>query len=887
LISVHLWLKLCINPLLTVSLQKTLCYNEMKLRHQQENRVKNRLRILALVLLLALTLGVTAPRAQAAQPPSPMPAEQTASGRLLVGFLNKAALQAFTPPEGASVDASSKKRLAKINALLLLVPAGQEDEYRSQLIAEADVLFAEPDYLVETAETDPNDEYYPADPLNPSVPLEQYGPIQMNARQAWDVTTGSSSVILAIVDSGIDSGHPEFSGRLLPGYDFIQNDSTPQDDCGHGTHVAGSAAATGNNSIGIAGIDWQSRVLPVRVLGKSGTKCTGWTSDVAEGIVWAVEQGADVINLSLGLTGSSRLLEYATYYAYQHDVAVIAAAGNNNTAVLYPAAYPWVLAVGATQQNGTRASFSNYGAQLDVMAPGVDILSTTPRSGTLLSSLTNSYGVLDGTSMAAGHVAGAASLLAADSDFDAPDKIYEALTNTASEYPTHTNQFGYGIVDIYAALAFSPSEPAPHPSSDVEYDALLSTRCTNVNYLWRQIPSSALADAYSSATGSGYFFMPERHSFQTFSFPAGFSFEFGGAATPFTSATITANGYLSFDGVFDTVPSSISSAENYIIPLSDPNDSGSFDRPDWFIAPFWDDLDPSLPGSTAVILAHTFGTSPNRELVLEWRQVPIRASGFSSSVTFQIVLFENTGDILFQYQTLRGTGSDGSSATIGLEYNDGYSGTQVSYNRSGAVQAGQAIHFVRQSAGDTREPLSCLYADEVTSTGGVVDYYPWSLSVPAGLLDSDATVRISPFISFSPGLASYSSLKQYAEISLDPAPKTPLSPQPTVQYSYSAADLLAAGGRPQNLFLAVYNPNTGLWTRLPTVVDMVNQRLSASVPYLGIFGVFMPRRGEVGGAPSSLPVTGASQPHKSVWATISASVLLMSVIWLCQRKAKI
>ncbi len=839
------------------------------------------------MLLLALILGGTAPRAQAAQPPSPMPAEQTASGRLLVGFLNKAALQAFTPPEGTSIDSGSKKQLAKLNSLLLLVPAGQEDKYRDQLLAETDVLFAEPDYLVTTAETDPNDEYYPADPLNPNVPLEQYGPIQMNARQAWDVTTGSSSVILAVVDSGIDSGHPEFAGRLLPGYDFVQNDSTPQDDCGHGTHVAGSAAANSNNGIGIAGIDWQTKVLPVRVLGKSGSNCTGWTSDVAEGIVWAVEQGADVINLSLGLAGSSRLLEYATYYAYQNDVAVIAAAGNNNTAVLYPAAFPWVLAVGATQQNGTRASFSNFGAQLDVMAPGAEILSTSPRSGALLSSLTNTYGVLSGTSMAAGHVAGAASLLAGDPDFNRPDKIYEALIETASEYPTRTNEFGYGIVDIDAALAFAPSEPAPHPTTDVEYDALLSTRCTNVTYQWRQMPSSAITDAYSSTTGSGHFFMPERHFFQTFSFPAGFSFEFGGAAAPFTSATVTANGYLSFDGVFDSVPSSFSAAENYIIPLSDPNDGGSFDRPDWFIAPFWDDLDPSLPDSTEILLAHTFGSSPNREFVVEWRQFPIRASGVSSSVTFQVVLFESTGDILFQYQTLRGTGSDGSSATIGLEYNDGYSGTLVSYNRSGAVGEGQAIYFFRQAAGDTREPLSCLYADEMTSTGGLVDYHPWSLSVPAGLLDGESTVRISPFIRFSPGLSSYSSLNQYAEISLDPAPKTPLSPQPTVQYSYSAADLLAAGGRPQNLFLAVYNPTTRQWTRLPTVVDTVNQRLSASVTYLGIFGVFMPSRGEVGGAPSSLPVTGASQSQKTVGAALSVGVLLIGVMWLCQRKIAI
>ena len=168
------------------------------------------------------------------------------------------------------------------------MPPGQEETIRKQLLKSPEVLFVEPDYRVEVTAITPDDPRW----------SEQYGPGRIQAPDAWEITTGSSDVILSIIDSGIETQHPEFAGRLVPGYDFVEEDQTPQDTCGHGTHVAGIAAATGNNTQGVAGLDWNASIMPVRVL---ASDCAGYVSDVSEGIVWAVEHGADVINLSLGL----------------------------------------------------------------------------------------------------------------------------------------------------------------------------------------------------------------------------------------------------------------------------------------------------------------------------------------------------------------------------------------------------------------------------------------------------------------------------------------------------------------------------------------------------------------------------------------------------------
>jgi len=169
----------------------------------------------------------------------------------------------------------------------------------------------------------PNDPYYSS----------QWGLTKIEADDAWQSTTGSSSVTIAIVDTGIDGTHEDLSGKVIAGYDYVNETSiaanSDSDDYGHGTTVAGVASAITNNSIGIAGTDWNARLMPVKVLDSSGT---GWSSDVAYGIRYAVDNGADVINMSLGSSDSSSLISSAIDYAYSAGVAMVAASGNGNAA---------------------------------------------------------------------------------------------------------------------------------------------------------------------------------------------------------------------------------------------------------------------------------------------------------------------------------------------------------------------------------------------------------------------------------------------------------------------------------------------------------------------------------------------------------------------------
>jgi hypothetical protein len=289
----------------------------------------------------------------------------------------------------------------------------------------------------------------------------------------------------------------------------VDDDSTPQDGCGHGTHVAGTIAAEGNNAQGIAGLAWESRIMPVRVLGDT---CSGTTADIAEALVWAVERGARVINLSLGTPFPSTLLENGTYYAYSHGAAIFAASGNSGSSiVLYPAAYSWVLAVGATDSGNARASFSNRGAALDVMAPGVGILSTTPLGSfyyqTLLGTPSN-YGSLSGTSMATAHASGAGALLATQPEFDSADAIYQALEASALDLEAagRDDQTGYGLIQIADALAFSPTATPPPPITPIiSYDILNSLTCGNLaSYNWRDAAAGGLPAALPVFGNDGY-----------------------------------------------------------------------------------------------------------------------------------------------------------------------------------------------------------------------------------------------------------------------------------------------------------------------------------------------------------------------------------------------
>ncbi len=251
------------------------------------------------------------------------------------------------------------------------------------------VEFAEPNYLVEAVHI-PNDPGYGS----------QWGPPKIACEAAWDLEKGNAATVVSIIDTGVDKNHADLAAKLLPGWDFVNNDADADDDNGHGTHCAGIAAARTNNSVGIAGVGYDCSILPVKVLNSAGS---GAWSAVADGITWAANNGAHVISLSLGGSSGSSTVEAAVNYAWGLDVVVIAAAGNSGvTSAFYPAWYANCIAVASTDSNDARSSFSNYGGWVDVAAPGRDIYATYDGGG---------YATLSGTSMAAPHVAGLAGLL--------------------------------------------------------------------------------------------------------------------------------------------------------------------------------------------------------------------------------------------------------------------------------------------------------------------------------------------------------------------------------------------------------------------------------------------------------------------------------------------
>jgi type VII secretion-associated serine protease mycosin len=328
---------------------------------------------------------------------------------------------------------------------------GAAGDVLKDLAADPRVATAEPNYVRQAAGV-PSDPHYAA---NQAAYLDA-----LHLPAAWDLTTGADDQILAVVDSGVTLDHPELAGRLLPGRDVANDDNDPDDFYGHGTQVATVAAATGNDGAGMAGIDWRGKILPVKVLDSRGT---GRDSDIAAGIVWAADQGADVINLSLFGRSSSQTVRAAIEYAQGQDALIIAAAGNDHsTSKMYPAAYDGVIAVSAVTGAGDLASFSNYGPWVDLAAPGVDVLAGWA-DGT--------YRKVEGTSFAAPLVAGVAMLARARYPDDDAEAIAARLQAGARDagVPGRDDMFGYGILDALGALGGPPlPDPAPVPEPPLE-----------------------------------------------------------------------------------------------------------------------------------------------------------------------------------------------------------------------------------------------------------------------------------------------------------------------------------------------------------------------------------------------------------------------------------
>jgi thermitase len=299
--------------------------------------------------------------------------------------------------------------------------------------------------------------------LSHPMASRQGGLRSVGAPRAWDLTRGRPEVVVAVLDTGIDLEHPDLRARLVPGISFVPGTFSPQDDHGHGTHVAGIVGAEPLTPDGAMGVAPGCRLMPVKVLDAQGS---GTTSRICQGIVWAVDHGARVLNLSLGGAGGGKSLEAAVAYAISRGVVVVAAMGNEGANIQeYPAGYPGVIAVGATDDGGRVASFSNIGRWISLSAPGSDIYSTMPmRSFTLLSEdpgAAPGHGVLSGTSMATPFVTGVAALMISLQPMLTPDALRARLERTAQDLatPGFDTATGFGLVQADLALGLSRGLP--------------------------------------------------------------------------------------------------------------------------------------------------------------------------------------------------------------------------------------------------------------------------------------------------------------------------------------------------------------------------------------------------------------------------------------------
>ncbi len=276
-------------------------------------------------------------------------------------------------------------------------------------------------------------------PVKMATDTIDWGISRIGANQVWEKGSGQG-IIIAIIDTGVQKDHPDLVSNLTTGYDFVNSDTDATDDHGHGTHVAGIANAT-LNQVGSVGVSNSSTILPIKVLNSSGY---GYLSDVAKGVYYAADNGARVINLSLGAPSDSDTLRNAILYATRKDVVIVAAAGNDGGAPCsYPAAYNEVICVMATDSRNMLASFSNIGG--DISAPGVSNYSTY---------LGSTYKTLSGTSMASPHIAGAAALLLSICPTCSSFEIRDLINETAIDLGEQGKDilFGYGLVDLTSAV---------------------------------------------------------------------------------------------------------------------------------------------------------------------------------------------------------------------------------------------------------------------------------------------------------------------------------------------------------------------------------------------------------------------------------------------------
>ncbi len=391
-----------------------------------------------------------------------------APGQVLVKFkpyfsdqVSKASIAAYGSKE--------IKRISRLNIYQIEIPEDLSVEEMLFLLRQnPDVEYTQPNYIKRITVT-PDDSLF-----SKQYALynhgQEFGPIEdlqqgtsgadIKAREGWGETRGDEDTVIAILDTGIDFNHPDLKNKIHSrGYDFVNDDPDPTDDHWHGTHVAGIAAAETDNNEGIAGVAWNCKIMPVKNLDETGR---GFTSETIASVVWAVDNGADVINCSFGDRSGGLAEKDAFRYAYENNVVVVAAAGNTGGAVLYPAAWDkYCLAVAAIDYDDTRLSWSSNGSEIDVAAPGRLILSTV--STEYFPPDSPPYGYASGTSMSSPHVAGLVALIISakralidDGKITAADIMniirYTADDVNSADYDGKDNFIGYGRVNMKKAL---------------------------------------------------------------------------------------------------------------------------------------------------------------------------------------------------------------------------------------------------------------------------------------------------------------------------------------------------------------------------------------------------------------------------------------------------
>lgn len=389
----------------------------------------------------------------------------------------------------------TKKKIPKINVYVIKIPEGTSvfdmvESYKK----EPNVEYAEPNHIAHILLT-PNDPGFSLQwNMNNIGQTLGTADADIDAPEAWDINTGDPNVIIAIIDTGVALYHPEFDGKFwlnsaeIPvngidddangyvddyrGYNFSYNSNFPDDDHGHGTHCAGIAAAETDNGLGVAGISWSNLIMPVKVLNHNGA---GTFGRISEGIIYAADNGADVISMSLGAFFRSQTLELAMEYAYNAGVVIICAAGNEyGPPVIYPAAFDrYCLAVAATNDYDERAYFSSTGPQVDVAAPGFNIYSTYRYIGFGLGSTYDEYVFNSGTSMACPHVAGLAALVLAQNPTYTNDQVMGQIKYTtedvnSAKYPGEDKYLGAGRINAYQTLTVVPHSVVSYESHSID-----------------------------------------------------------------------------------------------------------------------------------------------------------------------------------------------------------------------------------------------------------------------------------------------------------------------------------------------------------------------------------------------------------------------------------